>query len=107
MWKRWISLVLLAFALTGAPFGMGRMMDNAHAGHSMHSGKHASGHHGQETPAHKADVPHYVACPACAAATVDASLDRQLMVLQGTLQAATSNAMAGIISVPLTPPPRA
>jgi hypothetical protein len=103
---RVIAILLLAFALTGAPFGMGRMMDTAHAGHTMYSGQHASGHHGQETPAHKADVPHYVGCPACAAAPMDASLDRQLMVLQGALEAEESKLFTGMRAVPLTPPPR-
>jgi hypothetical protein len=107
MRSRWTFLVLLALAITGAPFGMGRMMDTAHAGHSIHASQQMSGHHGHDVPTHKTDAPHYVTCAACAAATVDVAPDIQLMVLQGTLQAAIPKAMAGIISVPLTPPPRA
>jgi hypothetical protein len=101
---RFLAIFLLAFAITGAPFGMGRMMDTAHAAHAS---QHMSGHHGHDLPTHNADVPHYVACAACAAAIADAAPAIQLMVLQGALEAATANAMTGITSVPLTPPPQA
>lgn len=107
MWTRWISLLLLALAITGAPFGMGRMMDTVHAGHSVHNHHAMSGHHGHDAPAHDANVPHYVACAACAAAMTDGAPAMQLMVLQGALEAAIPDAMVGIIFVPLTPPPQA
>ena len=83
---------------------MGRMMDNAHAARAS---QHVSGHHGHDLPTHKADLPHYVACAACAAATADAAAEIQLTVLQGTHEVEIQASIADIFSAPLTPPPRA
>lgn len=104
---RVFAIFLLALALSGAPFGMGRMMDTAHAGHATHISQHVSGHHSDDVPVHKAGVPHFMACAACAAAMVDASPDGQLMVLQGVLEAEETTPLTGVHALPLTPPPRA
>lgn len=107
MLTRILSIVLIALALTGAPFGMGRMMDTAHAAVDMHEGYGAAHqHHGSQQPDHKSSAPHFVVCAACVAAVPQALSPVQIAVLTGVLNSGFVPHFEGLRAAPDVPPPR-
>ncbi|MGB8818246.1 MAG: hypothetical protein WCC66_10045 [Rhizobiaceae bacterium] len=106
-----LFLMLLALAITGAPFGMGRMMD-AGAGHAtMHHAGHTFGtmpgmDHGS-TPAHQSSAPHYMVCSACVAAPVIFAETVRMAAISETQDMPDDNRLDGTRFLPPTPPPRA
>jgi hypothetical protein len=109
---RLFPMLLLALALAGAPFGMGRMMDGAHGpahaamlDHSAHAGHHR----GQDLPAadHPATTPHFTLCAACIGAVAQSPQPVMLAVMTGRIEAAMPDLLTGIAKLPPTPPPRA
>lgn len=111
MLTRWLAIFLFAVALTGAPFGMGRMMDTEHA--SVMHDAHAMAHHGHRQPdaghipGHDPAAPHFAACAACAAHLPLTGEAAQIAVLSGALQTGTTPRLSGIPALPDLPPPRA
>jgi hypothetical protein len=95
--------VVIAFAISGAPFGMGRMMDQAHAHQTMHA---AHGMNHGEMPTHKSSSPHYMICAACVAAGVPDLSSYDPVVLNATLNVSEPSAMEGAHLLPPLPPPR-
>jgi hypothetical protein len=96
---RFILPMLLLFALTGAPFGMGRMM----------SGHAASAHQHHQSNAPDKSAPHvtFMVCAACAGVSAPA---QDLAVPAFSLEALTPAVLLepdGQRSIPLLPPPRA
>lgn len=105
--KRWRLLLplLLLIALTGAPFGMGRMMDLP----SSHGAMHVSSMHdmrGGGEPAHKSFAPHYMVCAACAATSNFANTVFEPYVLSAGLAALEPSALSGTHLLPPVPPPK-
>jgi hypothetical protein len=107
MFTRILSILLLALALTGAPFGMGRMMDTAHAAAAMHVG-HGAAHqdHSSQQTDHKSSAPHFVVCAACVAAVSQALVPVQIATLTGVLKSGFVPQLKGLRAVPDVPPPR-
>jgi hypothetical protein len=99
---RQILPLLLALALLGAPFGMGRMMDQAHAQQTMHAAHGMQ--HGTEPP-HKSSAPHYMICAACVAASAPAPSAFEPIVLTMALESAEPSALSGVPALPPVPPP--
>jgi hypothetical protein len=95
--------VLIAFAISGAPFGMGRMMDQTHAHQTMHAAQHM---HHDKMPAHKSSSPHYMICAACVAAGVPDLSAFDPIVLNAALDASEPSPMEGAHVLPPLPPPR-
>jgi hypothetical protein len=93
---------LIAFAVIGAPFGMGRMMDQAHAKQTMHAAHGMQ--HGTEPP-HKSSAPHYMICAACVAASAPAPSAFEPIVLTMALESAEPSALSGVPALPPVPPP--
>jgi hypothetical protein len=100
---RLIFSLIVACALLGAPFGMGRMMDDSNAHQNMHASHKAND---DLVPAHKSSTPHYMVCAACVAAGVPAFLDFDPIVLNATLGDAKPSAFRGAELLPPLPPPR-
>jgi hypothetical protein len=99
--------VLLLLALTGAPFGMGRMMDGAHS--SVQVMNHSQmGHmnHG-DAPAHKSSTPHFMMCAACFAVSVMDSSPPERLQAREIVIALPSAILHGEVLLPDLPPPRA
>ena len=113
MLMRLISAVILALAIAGAPFGMGRMMDTAHDMHAMHGMTHdmsAMNHdmdHDMDMPRHDAAAPHFMVCAACVAAMPQSVVPVQIAVLTGVLKSGHSQRLQGMKALPDLPPPRA
>jgi hypothetical protein len=101
-----LLLMLIALALTGAPFGMGRMMDNS-AGHSMiHQAHQMDGMDHGSAPSHDPTAPHYVVCSACLAASApDAFPVRIILEGDGPISGDLSG-IKGSQLLPPVPPPR-
>ena len=105
---RFLSILLFALALTGAPFGMGRMMDTAHATYSQTGHiAHETGHSGQPQPEHPAQTLHFTLCAACVASLPEMPAAVFLLVLTAPLQTARPPVISGLRALPPTPPPRA
>jgi uncharacterized protein involved in copper resistance len=102
-----LFLILLALALVGAPFGMGRMMDGEHT--SVQVMDHSQmGHikHG-DAPAHKSSTPHFMMCAACFAVSVmDASPPERLQTREVAITMPSAIFYGGDL-LPDLPPPRA
>jgi hypothetical protein len=97
--SRLILPLLLLLALTGAPFGMGRMM-SGHAG-SAHQ------HHQSNAPDKSAQHMTFMICAACAGVSAP---EQDLAVPAFSLEALTPAVLLepeGERSIPLLPPPRA
>ncbi len=102
---RLILPLLLLVALTGAPFGMGRMMDMP----GSHGAAHASAMHGMHhdsEPAHKGSAPHYMVCAACAAAPYSVNASFEFVVLPAELAVPEPSALSGTHLLPPVPPPK-
>lgn len=101
-----LFLVLLALALIGAPFGMGRMMDHAHQ--TMAAMDHSQMGHMQhgDTPAHKSSAPHFMMCAACFAVSTGYSLPSERIELREIVIALPSAILHGNSMLPDLPPPR-
>jgi hypothetical protein len=97
--RSFVSLVL-ALALIGAPFGMGRMMDQAGTHQTMHAAMHHDG-----GLAHKSSTPHYMVCAACTAFVVE-SPAFELTVLEAELMATVPSSLSGTHFLPPVPPPK-
>jgi hypothetical protein len=95
--------LLLALAIIGAPFGMGRMMDQVGAHQTMHASHDMQ--HGA-MPVHKNSTPHYMICAACVAAGVQAFSAFDPIVLNATLDDAEPSVFHGADLLPLLQPPR-
>jgi hypothetical protein len=92
--------LLLSLALLGAPFGMGRMMDQVHQTmHAAHGMQHGT------MPEHKGSTPHYVICAACVA-SIPQSPDFELTVLDAELTATVPSSLSGTHFLPPVPPPK-
>ena len=106
---RWFATLIIAIALTGAPFGMGRMMDGAHDMAAMQGMSHnmSAMHHDTDMPKHAAAVPHFMMCAACVAAVPDTLSMAQIAVLTGVLKAGFIPQLEGVRAAPDLPPPRA
>ncbi len=102
-----LFLVLLALALTGAPFGMGRMMDGAHASaQAMDHSQMGHMNHG-DAPAHTSSAPHFVMCAACFALPVNAVLPLERIAFSENLNTLPTTILYGEALLPDLPPPRA
>lgn len=102
-----LATLLLALALVGAPFGMGRMMDGAHA--SVQAMDHSNiGHmnHG-DAPVHKSSTPHFLMCAACFAVSVSDALPFERVELREIAIARPALILHGEALLPDLPPPRA
>jgi hypothetical protein len=100
---RQILPLLLALALLGAPFGMGRMMDQAHAHQTMHAAHGMQ--HGTEPP-HKSSAPHYMLCAACVAASAPDTSAFDPIMLTTAIDSAEPAALNGMPALPPVPPPK-
>jgi hypothetical protein len=94
---------LIAFAVIGAPFGMGRMMDQAHTHQTMHAAHGMQ--HGTE-PLHKSSTPHYMICAACVAANAPGPSAFDPLMLTAALDSAEPAALHGMPALPPVPPPK-
>ncbi len=109
MMHRVLMMVFMAIALAGAPFGMGRMMDNAHqSAYSTADAHldHGAMHHGK-APVHDASKPHFVACAACATVPVEADLLAMDVTINEQVKPMPSAILHGNGLLPDLPPPRA
>lgn len=107
MLLRWFSMAFIVLALTGAPFGMGRMMDGA-AGHSAmaHMDSMQGMDHG-DMPAHKPSAPHYVVCAACVAVPVIQLVPVRIVAMAEKPDFLAAKTLDGTRFLPPVPPPRA
>ena len=103
-----LALLLLAFALTGAPFGMGRMMDGAHSQsqHAAMAGMDHGGKIGGEAGDHKSNTPHFMMSAACFAAPVSAAQPLERIAFTETLHPLPTVILHGKALLPDLPPPR-
>jgi hypothetical protein len=99
--------VLLLLALTGAPFGMGRMMDGAHASLQATDHRQMGQIHQGEAPTHEPSTPHFVTCAACFATPVGDGLLIEALELRETALALPTTILHGKSLLPDLPPPRA
>ena len=97
---RLTALIILALALAGAPFGMGRMMDGAHGA------GHMAGMHGDSAPQHDRSAPHFMVCPAFAAACAPDIADTLIAILAEAPRLAAVTPIDGMQLLPPVPPPR-
>jgi hypothetical protein len=99
--------VLLLLALTGAPFGMGRMMDAGN--HSMAAMNHSQMGHADHSdiPAHDSSTLHFAMCAACFAVSTGDNLPPERIKLHETAVALPSAILHGEALLPDLPPPRA
>jgi hypothetical protein len=99
-----LFLILLALALTGAPFGMGRMMDGAHASVQVMD-QSQMGHN--DLPTHKSSTPHFTMCAACFAVSTGYGMPLEQIELREIVIALPSATLHGKSMLPDLPPPRA
>ena len=104
MKPRLYFLLLMIFALTGAPFGMGRMMDRGHM--NAHGAGHMATAHGESAPQHDRSTPHYMVCPAFAAACAPGLAYSVIFILAETPRLAAVTPLQGMQLLPPVPPPR-
>jgi hypothetical protein len=102
-YHRLIFPMLLLIALTGAPFGMGRMMDGAH--HTMQMADHGRMAH-DDTPMHKSSTPHFVMCAAWFDIYVGETLSLERLARNETMQWMPTVILHGTALLPDLPPPR-
>lgn len=102
-----LATLLLALALTGAPFGMGRMMDGAHASEQAmdHSQMEHMNH--SEAPVHKSSTPHFMMCAACFAVSAQSSSLPEPVKLREIVSMLPISILHGNTLLPDLPPPRA
>lgn len=99
--------MLIALVLIGAPFGMGRMMDNA-AGHATAQHRHhdmGTGH--EPLPSHEPSAPHYMVCSACVAAPASVAELVRVALDDETPDLMIAETLNGTRFLPPVPPPRA
>ncbi len=102
---------ILAIALTGVPFGMGRMMDGGN--HTRQASTLVIDHsamgpmkHG-DAPAHDPSTLHFVLCAACFAAPVVAAPPPERIAFRQAVAAIAALKLHGKSLLPDLPPPRA
>jgi hypothetical protein len=100
--------LLLLIALTGAPFGMGRMMDHAHQTIAMvdHSAMGHQGMHHGEAPADKPSTPHFMMCAACFTVAPAMGLQAETIALAERVTRLPTTILHGKSLMPDLPPPR-
>ena len=98
--------LLMLIALTGAPFGMGRMMDSA-AGHDAeYHMNHMGGTEHGKMPSHEPSAPHYMVCTACIPAPAIHAEIVRLVAMEETRSLIAVERLDGTRFMPPVPPPR-
>jgi hypothetical protein len=101
-----LPLLILA-ALIGAPFGMGRMMDNDKGHASMQHMDHMQGMDHGQMPSHEPSAPHYMVCSACVAAPVIHLVPVRIAAMAEKPDFLAAKTLDGMRFMPPVPPPRA